>query len=69
MRRSKMGNVFRKKLLELICRNNNKNYEKIYFGINLPIKARCHESGVALIDQDGKVILPLAKKVFRKTGR
>ena len=38
--------------------------KKYILGINLPIKARCHESGVALIDGEGNVILPPPRKDF-----
>ena len=38
--------------------------KKYILGINLPIKARCHESGVALIDQEGNVIFAAAEERF-----
>ena len=41
-----------------------KNMKNIFWGINLPIKARCHESGVALIDEEGNVVFVSLKKDF-----
>ena len=43
-------------------------------GINLPLQARCHESGVALIDMDGNVLFAvneerLSRKKLRKCFR
>ncbi len=35
-------------------------------GINLPMKSRCHESGVALIDMDGKVIFAANEERFSR---
>ena len=66
----KWAMFFRKKFLELICKNNNKYHEKYILGINLPIKARCHESGVALIDKRRQCYFCRQRgKVFpKKTG-
>ncbi len=35
-------------------------------GINLPMKARCHESGVALIDEEGNVIFAANEERFSR---
>ena len=42
-----------------------KGMKRYILGINLPIKAKCHESGVALIDDDGNVVLRLPKNDFQ----
>lgn len=41
--------------------------KKYILGINLPIKAKCHESGVALIDFDGNVIFATSEERFSRT--
>ena len=43
-----------------------KNMKKYILGINLPIKARCHESGVALIDEEGNVVFAAAEERFSR---
>ena len=40
--------------------------KKYILGINLPIKARCHESGVALVDQEGNVIFAASEERFSR---
>ena len=40
--------------------------KKYILGINLPIKARCHESGVALIDKEGNVIFAASEERFSR---
>ena len=48
-----------------------KSMKRYILGINLPIKAKCHESGVALIDDDGNVVFAAAEERFsrKKIGR
>lgn len=39
---------------------------KYILGINLPLKSRCHESGVALIDMEGKVLFAVNEERFSR---
>ncbi len=43
-----------------------KSMKRYILGINLPIKAKCHESGVALIDDDGNVVFAAAEERFSR---
>ncbi|OGF26058.1 hypothetical protein A2303_04630 [Candidatus Falkowbacteria bacterium RIFOXYB2_FULL_47_14] len=40
--------------------------KKYILGINLPLKSRCHESGVALIDFDGNVLFAASEERFSR---